>query len=192
MQRRRRRPSPRNADRLHVGRQLIDRGPAPRRLRPPRRRLGPDLRRQREPDRREPQRRHARPARPRARQLRRDARRHRPQCEPRRGRARPATSSTGAASPTSTRPSTASGCFIAGGVFGGTLLASLAGLAIAAPGDAADLLADRDRARDRRHRRPLPPHAARRRPTTRSASWPGRWSRCCARSTPPAPSARRR
>ena len=48
-------------------------------------------------------------------------------------------------------------------------------------------------ARDnRRHRRPLPPHAgaARRRRGRRAGA--GRWSRCCARSTPPAPSAKRR
>ena len=88
--------------------------------------------------------------------------------------------------------STASGCFIAAGVLGGTLLASLAGLAIAgrAMRPIASLTATAREIAD--DRRPLPPHARARRPTTRSASWPGRSSRCCARSTPPAPSARRR
>ena len=61
-----------------------------------------------------------------------------------------------AASTTSTRPIDRLWLFIAAGVLGGTLLASLAGRRDRRPGDAPDLLADRDRARDRRHRRPLP------------------------------------
>ena len=55
------------------------------------------------------------------------------------------------------------------------------------PGDAPDRLADRRRARDRR--RPATPRSGCRcpRPTTRSASSPGPSTRCCARSTRPAP-----
>ena len=82
--------------------------------------------------------------------------------------------------------------FIAAGVLGATLLASFAGMAIArrAMRPISSLTATaRD---DRRYRRPVEPHAAAAEPTTRSASWRGRWSRCCARSTPPAPSAKRR
>ena len=82
--------------------------------------------------------------------------------------------------------------FIAAGILGGTLLASLAGLAIAGARDAPDLGPDRDRAR-RSPTPAIPPATCpTRRPTTRSASWRAPWSRCCARSTPPAPSARRR
>ena len=82
--------------------------------------------------------------------------------------------------------------FIAAGVLGGTLLAAFAGRRDRPPGDAADRLADRDRARDRR--RPATPRGACRAPTptTRSASWRARSSRCCARSTRRAPSASRR
>ncbi len=62
--------------------------------------------------------------------------------------------------------------FIAGGVLGGTLLASLRRGRDRPPGDAPDRLADRDRARDRR-----PPATPRgrcrsRRSKTRSANWP--------------------
>jgi two-component system, OmpR family, sensor kinase len=58
---------------------------------------------------------------------------------------------------------------IIAGIIGGTLLASLAGVAIAS----------RAICRNRRS-------------TTRSANWPRRWSRCCGPWTPPEPSARRR
>ena len=59
-------------------------------------------------------------------------------------------------------------------------------------GNAADLGADRDRAG--RSPPPVIPRAAcpTPKPTTRSASWRTRSSRCCARSTRPEPSARRR
>ena len=128
--------------------------PPARRLRPPRRRLGPGLRLDRP---------HA-------------------QAEHRLG---PARSARGAASPTTARcgsppprsapkPAPLTGYvqygrslehvdstidrvwfLIVAGILGGTLLASLAGVAIAGAGDAADRLADRDRARDRHHPRPL-------------------------------------
>ena len=60
------------------------------------------------------------------------------------------------------------------------------------PRDAADCGADHERPRDRRDPRPLPPHAETRRSKTRSANLPKRSSRCCVRSTAPAPSASRR
>ena len=63
--------------------------------------------------------------------------------------------------------------FIAAVILAGTLLAGLAGLAIAA-----------------RAMRPISARTPK--STTRSASWPGPWSRCCARWTPLAASARRR
>ena len=81
---------------------------------------------------------------------------------------------------------------IVAGILGGTLLAGLAGVAIAsrAMRPIAALTASAREISETRD--PSAPHARARRSKTRSANWPRRWRRCCARSTPRAPSASRR
>ena len=74
--------------------------------------------------------------------------------------------------------------FLLFGVFAGTGLALAAGLLLArrAMAPIAELTST---ARDiGAHARPVPPRAAARRPTTRSPSWPGRWTRCSRRWSP--------
>ena len=73
--------------------------------------------------------------------------------------------------------------FLGLGVLGGTALALLAGLRDRAARDGADRRADRGRARDRAHPRPVAPDPAARRPRTRSPSWRARWRGCSTRST---------
>ena len=175
---------------LAFGEPDIARRPAARRLRPARRRLGPRLRRRRQPVDESAGAVELGPpsagihdyGEMRVATARRSAKTG----------ASPATSSTGAASTTSTSTIDRLWLLIAAGILGGTLLAILAGVAIAgrAMRPIASLTATAREIAD--HPRPLRSGCPSRRPTTRSASWPGPWSRCCARSTPPGPSARRR